>query len=147
MTCMRNSSDRILTTHTGSLPRPADLVSILNDKELGAGYDLSAYQNRIQRAVSEIVRKQTNLGLDIVDDGEHSKVNWMAYARGRLTGLEEIDSPVRFRGPTRDSLAFPGTYEDMRVMLAARSGAIVPKRTVRPKAQVCSGPITYVGQD
>src|SRR5262245_6194575 len=144
---MRNSSDRILTTHTGSLPRPADLVSILNDKELGAGYDLLAYQNRIRRAVSEIVRKQINLGLDIVDDGEHSKVNWMAYARGRLTGLEEIDSPVRFRGPTRDSLAFPATYEDMRVMLAARSGAIVPKRTVRPKAHVCSGPITYVGQD
>ena len=111
---MRNSSDRILTTHTGSLPRPADLVSLLNDKELGAGYDRSVYQNRIQRAVSEIVRKQADLGLDIIDDGEHSKVNWMAYARGRLTGLEEIDSPVRFRGPTRDSLAFPGAYEDMR---------------------------------
>jgi len=144
---MKNSSERILTTHTGSLPRPADLVSILNDKELGTGYDESAYQIRIQRAVSEIVRKQADLGLDIIDDGEHSKVNWMAYARGRLTGLEEIDSPVRFRGPTRDSLAFPGAYEDMRVMLAARSGAIVPKRTVRPKAQVCSGPIAYVGQD
>jgi 5-methyltetrahydropteroyltriglutamate--homocysteine methyltransferase len=144
---MKISSDRILTTHTGSLPRPSDLVSILNDKELGARYDRSAYQNRIQRAVLEIVRKQADLGLDIIDDGEHSKVNWMAYARGRLTGLEEIESPVRFRGPTRDSLAFPGAYEDMRVMLAARSGAIVPKRTVRPKAQVCSGPIAYVGQD
>src|SRR5262245_61316236 len=68
-TCMKNSSDRILTTHTGSLPRPADLVSILNDKELGAGYDRSAYQNRIQRAVSEIVCKQADLGLDIIDDG------------------------------------------------------------------------------
>jgi 5-methyltetrahydropteroyltriglutamate--homocysteine methyltransferase len=146
-TYMKNSTDRILTTHTGSLPRPADLVSILNDKELGTAYNHSAYRNRIQRAVFEIVRKQTNLGLDIVDDGEHSKVNWMAYARARLTGLVEIDSPVRFRGPTRDSLAFPGAYEDMRVMLAARSGAIVPKRTVRSKAQVCSGPIAYVGQD
>jgi 5-methyltetrahydropteroyltriglutamate--homocysteine methyltransferase len=144
---MKNSTDRILTTHTGSVPRPADLVSILNDKELGTAYNQSAYRNRIQRAVFEIVRKQTDLGLDIVGDGEHSKVNWMAYARARLTGLEEIDSPVRFRGPTRDSLAFPGAYEDMRVMLAARSGAIVPKRTVRPKAQVCSGPIAYVGQD
>jgi 5-methyltetrahydropteroyltriglutamate--homocysteine methyltransferase len=144
---MKNSSDRILTTHTGSLPRPADLVSILNDKELGARYDKPAYQDRIRRAVLEIARKQADLGLDIIDDGEHSKVNWMAYARGRLSGLEEIDSPVRFRGPTRDSLAFPGAYEDMRVMLAARSGAIVPKRTVRPKAQVCSGPISYVGQD
>jgi 5-methyltetrahydropteroyltriglutamate--homocysteine methyltransferase len=71
----------------------------------------------------------------------------MAYARARLSGLEEIDSPPTFRGPTRDSLAFPGAYEDARVMLAARSGALVAKRTVRPRALVCSGPIRYVGHD
>jgi 5-methyltetrahydropteroyltriglutamate--homocysteine methyltransferase len=71
----------------------------------------------------------------------------MAYARGRLEGLEEIDSPVTFRGATRDSVEFADAYEDMKVMLAARSGKIVPKRTVRPKAQICSGPIRYVGHD
>jgi 5-methyltetrahydropteroyltriglutamate--homocysteine methyltransferase len=101
----------------------------------------------VRRAVVEIVGRQAETGIDVVGDGEHSKVNWMAYARGRLAGLEEIDSPPRFRGATRDSLAFPGAYEDARVMLAARSGAIVPKRTVRPRASVCSGPIRYVGQD
>jgi 5-methyltetrahydropteroyltriglutamate--homocysteine methyltransferase len=143
---MKRSTQRVLTTHTGSLPRPADLVAILNAKELNSSYDPAAYDERIRRAVSEIVRRQADTGIDIIDDGEHSKVNWMAYARARLSGLEEIDSPVRFRGPTRDSLAFPGAYEDMRVMLAGRSGAIVPKRQVRPKAQVCSGPIGYVGQ-
>jgi 5-methyltetrahydropteroyltriglutamate--homocysteine methyltransferase len=143
---MKRSADRILTTHTGSLPRPADLVAILNKNELGAIYDPNAFAERVQRAISEIVDKQIDTGIDIVDDGEHSKVNWMAYARARLSGLEEIDRPVRFRGATRDSLAFPGTYEDMKVMLAARSGAIVPKRQVRPKAYVCTGPITYVGQ-
>src|SRR6185437_14762646 len=144
---MKSSSDQILTTHTGSLPRPADLVAILNAKELGAGYDQLSYQHRIRRAVSEIVHKQAEVGIDIVDDGEHSKVNWMAYARARLSGLEEIDSPVRFRGPTRDSRAFPGAYDDMGVMLAGRSGAIVPKRHVRPKAQVCTGPIAYIGRE
>jgi 5-methyltetrahydropteroyltriglutamate--homocysteine methyltransferase len=144
---MQRSSERVLTTHTGSLPRPADLVVLLNAKELSSTYDQAAYKDRIRRAVSEIVRKQAEAGIDIVDDGEHSKVNWMAYARARLSGLEEIDRPPRFRGPTRDSLAFPGAYEDMRVMLAGRSGAIVPKRQVRPKAQICSGPIAYVGQD
>jgi 5-methyltetrahydropteroyltriglutamate--homocysteine methyltransferase len=144
---MKSSSDRILTTHTGSLPRPADLVAILNAKELGAGYDQLSYQHHIRRAVTEIVRKQAEAGIDIVDDGEHSKVNWMAYARARLSGLEEIDSPIRFRGPTRDSLAFPGAYDDMGVMLAGRSGAIVPKRHVRPKAQVCTGPIAYIGRE
>jgi 5-methyltetrahydropteroyltriglutamate--homocysteine methyltransferase len=144
---LQTSRQRILTTHTGSLPRPADLVAILNAKELGEGYDRAAFSARVRRAVVEIVGRQAESGIDVVGDGEHSKVNWMAYARGRLAGLEEIDSPPRFRGATRDSLAFPGAYEDARVMLAARSGAIVPKRTVRPRALVCSGPIRYVGQE
>jgi 5-methyltetrahydropteroyltriglutamate--homocysteine methyltransferase len=71
----------------------------------------------------------------------------MAYARGRLTGLQEIDSPVRFRGATRDSIEFAGAYEDLKIMHAARSGALVAKRTARPKALVCAGPIRYVGHD
>jgi 5-methyltetrahydropteroyltriglutamate--homocysteine methyltransferase len=140
------SRKRTLTTHTGSLPRPADLVALLNAKELGGSYDAAAFAERVRRAIGEIVRRQAETGLDVIGDGEHSKVNWMAYARGRLAGLEEIDSPPRFRSATRDSMAFPGAYEDARVMLVARSGAIVPKRTVRPRALVCSAPIRYVGQ-
>ena len=143
---MKTSTDRILTTHTGSLPRPPDLVALLNARELGEACDRAAYGTRVRRAITEIVAKQVETGLDVIDDGEHSKVNWMAYARARLSGLEEIDTPPKFRGATRDSLAFPGAYEDMRVMLAARSGALVAKRTVRPRAQVCTGPIKYVGQ-
>jgi len=143
---MKRSTDRILTTHTGSLPRPPDLVALLNAKELGERYDGAAYGARVARAISEIVAQQAAAGLDVINDGEHSKVNWMAYARARLSGLEEIDAAPKFRGATRDSLAFPGAYEDMRVMLAGRSGALVAKRTVRPRAQVCTGPIRYVGQ-
>ena len=143
---MKRSTDRILTTHTGSLPRPPDLVALLNARELGEACNRAAYGTRVRRAITEIVAKQVETGLDVIDDGEHSKVNWMAYARARLSGLEEIDTPPKFRGATRDSLAFPGAYEDMRVMLAARSGALVAKRTVRPRAQVCTGPIKYVGQ-
>ena len=143
---MKRSDQRILTTHTGSLPRPADLVEALNAKELGQSHDERALDSRVSRAIAEIVQRQADAGLDVINDGEHSKVSWMAYARGRLSGLEEIDSPVRFRGATRDSLAFPAAYEDMKVMLAGRSSAIVAKRTVRPKAWVCSGPIAYVGQ-
>ena len=144
---MKRSAGRILTTHTGSLPRPADLMALLNARELGEPYDPAALAARVRLAIAEIVQKQVETGIDIVDDGEHSKVNWWAYARLRLSGLEEIDSPVRFRGETRDSLAFPGTYSDMKVMLAARSGDLVPKRSVRPRAFVCSGPVTYVGTD
>jgi 5-methyltetrahydropteroyltriglutamate--homocysteine methyltransferase len=144
---MKRSNQRILTTHTGSLPRPSDLVEALNAKEIGADYDSLALRDRVRRAIAEVVRRQADTGLDVVNDGEHSKVSWMAYARARLSGLEEIDSPVRFRGATRDSLAFSAAYEDMRIMLAGRSGAMVAKRTVRPKAWVCSGPIKYIGQD
>jgi len=143
---MKRSSRRILTTHTGSLPRPPDLVALLNAKELGEAYDRAAYDARVARAISEIVAKQAAAGIDVIDDAEHSKVNWMSYARARLSGLEEIEASPKFRGATRDALAFPGTYEDMRVMLAARSGVLVAKRTVRPRAQVCTGPIKYVGQ-
>ena len=143
---MKRSDHRILTTHTGSLPRPADLVEALNAKELGQSHDARALDSRVSRAIADIVQRQADTGLDVINDGEHSKVSWMAYARGRLSGLEEIDSPVRFRGATRDSLAFPAAYEDMKVMLAGRSSAIVAKRTVRPKAWVCNGPIAYVGQ-
>jgi 5-methyltetrahydropteroyltriglutamate--homocysteine methyltransferase len=144
---MKRSDRRILTTHTGSLPRPPDLVESLNAKELGGAYDPSVLGARVQHAITEVVQRQADTGLDVINDGEHSKVSWMAYARARLSGLEEIDSPVRFRGATRDSLAFPAAYEDMKVMLAARSSAIVAKRTVRPRAWICSGPISYVGQD
>jgi len=143
---MKRSERRILTTHTGSLPRPPDLVEALNAKELGRTFDAHALDKRVSRAVREVAQRQAETGLDVINDGEHSKVSWMAYARTRLSGLEEIDSPVRFRGATRDSLAFPAAYEDMKVMLAGRSSAIVAKRTVRPKAWVCTGPIAYVGQ-
>src|SRR5262245_5433929 len=114
------SGDRILTTHTGSLPRPSDLVEALNAKELGREYDKGALERTVTRAVHDIVRRQADVGLDVINDGEHSKVSWMAYARGRLSGLEETDSPVRFRGATRDSLAFSAAYEDMKAMLAGR---------------------------
>jgi len=144
---MKRSHSRILTTHTGSLPRPADLVNVLNEKELGREYDRSAYAHRVRQAVREVVERQAGAGIDVIDDGEHSKINWMAYARGRISGLEEIDSPVRFRGATRDSIQFGAAYEDMKLMLAARSSELVPKRTVRPRALVCTGPITYVGRE
>jgi 5-methyltetrahydropteroyltriglutamate--homocysteine methyltransferase len=144
---MKHSKDRILTTHTGSLPRPADLMDLLNANEAGESLDTPRFESHIKQAIADIVRRQAVTGIDILSDGEHSKVSWMAYARARLSGLEEIDSPVRYRGATRDSLAFPNTYEDMKLMLGARSPTIVPKRKVRPKASVCSGPLRYVGQE
>ena len=120
---------------------------MLNAKELGEPYDKAVFATRVKRAIDEVVRQQADTGLDVIGDGEHSKFNWMAYARARLDGLEEIDSPVRFRTATRDSIAFAGAYEDLKIMHAARSGTLVAKRVARPKALVCAGPIRYVGQE
>ena len=62
---MKTSTDRILTTHTGSLPRPSDLVEALNAKELGRDYNDDALSRRVKRAVTEIVRRQADVGLDV----------------------------------------------------------------------------------
>ena len=80
---MKKSDARILTTHTGSLPRPADLMALLNAKELDQPYDADTFDARVRKAIANIVRQQADVGIDIIGDGEHSKVNWMAMTRLR----------------------------------------------------------------
>ena len=70
---MKRSTDRILTTHVGSLPRPADLLDVVQAKEQGKRVDEKAHAARLRGAVAEIVHKQIELGIDIVDDGEFGK--------------------------------------------------------------------------
>src|SRR6185312_16734550 len=71
---MKTSTDRILTTHVGSLPRPADLLTLLEAKETGAAYDPAAFEARVAQGVSDIVAKQVEAGIDSVSDGEQSKM-------------------------------------------------------------------------
>jgi methionine synthase II (cobalamin-independent) len=85
---MRRSTDRILTTHTGSLHRPADLEELYRKKFAGEPVDLAALESRLLSAVSEVVRKQADIGVDVVDDGEFSKLSFWTYAKNRLEGIE-----------------------------------------------------------
>jgi 5-methyltetrahydropteroyltriglutamate--homocysteine methyltransferase len=85
---MHSSIDRILTTHTGSLHRPPDLEELFRKKLAGEAYDESAFETRLRSAVAEIVRKQADLGIDVIDDGEFSKVDFFSYAKYRLDGIE-----------------------------------------------------------
>ena len=131
---MRNSQNRILTTHAGSLPRPADLLAMLAAKEAGQSVDEAARAARLPAAVKEIVTKQLELGIDIVDDGEYSKPSFVTYVNERLGGYE-IDKEAPHRQPwagTREALAFPDFYAQGHV------GA-------RQNRMVCTGPITYKG--
>ena len=96
--------------------------------------------------MTEVVRKQIELGIDVVDDGEHSKSSFATYARMRIGGLEGIDrARPRLGSVSRDALAFPAVYEEMKVMFGARAAA-----TARPRGMttlICTGPIKYIGHE
>lgn len=84
---MKRSTDRILTTHTGSLPRPTDLIRMMFAKEEGVPVEAHALEGRITSAVAEIVERQTRAGIDIVNDGEMSKPSYATYIKDRLDGF------------------------------------------------------------
>src|SRR5689334_21276345 len=105
---MLRSTERILTTHAGSLARPDDLLAMVQAKLLGETVDSAAFSARVTSAVSEIVRQQVEAGIDIVNDGELSKPSLNTYIADRLAGYEErpTDTPAGF--PFADCQDFPG---------------------------------------
>ena len=131
---MQHSTSRILTTHAGSLPRPADLLDTLLAREQGKTIDEAAYGARLPGAVKEIVEKQVELGIDIVDDGEYSKPSFVTYVNERLGGFEpDADTPNRSPwAGSREAIAFPEFYA------AGHVGS-------RQRRTVCTGPVTYKG--
>ena len=84
---MKLSTDRILTTHVGSLPRPPEVLALLEARETGRDFDQSAFEARLTEAVREIVAKQMAAGIDSVCDGELGKISYTFYVRHRLSGI------------------------------------------------------------
>ena len=142
---MERSEKRIITTHTGSLPRPAELLAPLQAKDGGEAYDATALAARVRQSVVDIVKQQAATGLDVIGDGEHSKSSFTAYLGTRLGGLSRAPEAYQAYAPTRDALAFPEVYAENRVMLAARPRPIAKPGAGRRWLR-CSGPITYIGQ-
>ena len=101
---MKRSTDRILTTHTGSLPRPADLLPMIHARESGEPYDEQAFHTRVKSAVAEVVRQQASAGIDIVSDGELGKPSFATYVKNRLSGFEG-QNPERRRFADREEFA------------------------------------------
>src|SRR5436305_12462034 len=85
---MQTSRDRILTTHTGSLPRPPELRALLVKKDQGEPYDATELEHRTREAVLAIVRRQAEVGVDIVNDGELSRPGYSTYVAARLSGFQ-----------------------------------------------------------
>jgi len=132
---MKRSGDRILTSHAGSLPRPDDVRALLVAKHAGEPYDTAAFATRVRAAVSEVVRKQTESGIDVVNDGELSKINFTSYARERLGGVTQ-----RKREPGQPSFKIWGRDE---AEFAEYFAAI----NLGVDYAVCGGPLKYLGHE
>lgn len=139
---MKRSTERILTTHVGSLPRPADLLEMNDAKANGRPVDEAAWRARVEASVHDIVRLQREAGVDIVNDGEQSKSSWSSYVNDRLGGFaESISQGQSAIVKGRDKKAFQEFYTEY--------DRIQPFRTVngsRWTDVVCNGPVVYQGQ-
>ena len=125
---MKRSTDRILTTHTGSLPRPRDLIEQLQARDSGQPVDTVAFESRVRESVAEIVRHQAAAGVDIVNDGEQSKIGYSTYVKERLSGFDGEETAPVVMGESAD---FPNWGTGLQSRLAGYT---------RP---VCNGPIAW----
>jgi 5-methyltetrahydropteroyltriglutamate--homocysteine methyltransferase len=133
---MQHSTKRIITTHAGSLPRPPDLLEMLAAKERGERVDEAARAARLPLAVKDVVQKQIEFGIDVIDDGEYSKPSFVTYVNERLGGFA-IDAEKPRQGPwvgSREALSFPEFYAQLHV------GS-------RQNRMICTGPIVYKGHE
>jgi 5-methyltetrahydropteroyltriglutamate--homocysteine methyltransferase len=135
---MKRSTDRILTTHTGSLARPPDLLDLMKLKEGGQAYDRERLAQRIAGAVAEVVRRQAECGIDVVNDGEQSKTGFSSYIRNRLTGIEPVkDASPPARSFGREQELFPEYYADYGNI------GYFTTRIADSRPLVCTGPVVY----
>ena len=131
---MKRSTERILTTHVGSLVRPPDLREMIRARESGNPYDREALAARVRSAVAEAVRKQVECGIDIVSDGEQGKLGFNTYTNQRLGGFEPraLRPGEHPRPRRRDWDAFPEFYDEYW-----------QTQPVTAPPQVCTGAVTY----
>lgn len=127
---MQLSSDKILTTHTGSLPRPKALLDLLKTKDDGKAVDASQFEKTAADATKEIIRKQIECGIDVVNDGEMSKIGYATYVKDRLAGFNaEGGFP-----PMADFVDFP----DFAQRFVAEAEGVVTLKT-----PACGGPVAW----
>jgi len=134
---MKTSHDHVLTTHAGSLPRPAGLLKLMRTKGAGQPYDEKELNAEVKRAVEGIVTKQAEIGVDVVSDGEMPKPSFLHYIKERLGGVATTNEPLgSYIQDSREVKTFPEYYAEE----AARNPMPPFKRVV------CNGPLTYQGQ-
>jgi 5-methyltetrahydropteroyltriglutamate--homocysteine methyltransferase len=135
----QQNSDRIRTTHIGSLPRPHDLLDILKAKLNKQPYDESKYRALLRKSVADSVRKQVECGIDYVTDGEFSKPGFFTYIQERLEGFEARPNQ-KLNLFAQEVAAFPEYYAEY-FKQAMLGGTLIPVAPV-----VCVGPVKYRGE-
>jgi 5-methyltetrahydropteroyltriglutamate--homocysteine methyltransferase len=146
---MKTSTERILTTHVGSLPRPESIKALLRARLSGQTLDEAELAACVSAAVSEVVRQQAEIGLDIISDGEMSKVSFLGYAEQRLTGFVPLMADAPDVPSSNVGSAWARRLDTRREWRAFREyyQEYLP-RAMPPAAppSVCQGPIAYQGQ-
>lgn len=131
---MQHSAERILTTHTGSLPRPPDLAEMVISASVGESIDEAAFTQRLQEAVHEVVRQQVEAGIDVVSDGEFSKPSFASYVAMRIEGFWGQNPEPRI---FTDFEAFPNWAAQAFGSVGSNPRAPVVQRPM------CCGPLSY----
>jgi 5-methyltetrahydropteroyltriglutamate--homocysteine methyltransferase len=142
-----SSGERILTTHVGSLIRPPDLVAFLLKQQNGEPYDKAAFEACLKQAVRAVVRRQAEVGIDIVSDGEFGKtMSWTRYLFERLSGVEERFDAGRDVAATvgKDYKDFADFYREYDAALGGRAG--LGKLAKKAGVWTVTGPLKYSGQ-
>ena len=131
---MKRSTDRILTTHVGSLVRPAEITEMILKRTIGEEIDEQAFDNAVSQGVKDVLRKQAEVGIDVPSDGEYSKESFSGYITERLGGLETRTIEKKATGPMNYPLLveeFPGFMEQYNQMY--RKIWMPPSISVRPR--------------
>ena len=138
---MRTSSERILTTHVGSLIRPPALQEIMRRKQAGQAYDSAAYQSCLRDCVADVVSRQAEIGIDVVSDGEYGKsISWNQYIIERMSGFALRPNPPGPGGRSGDPGLDRNRFKEFYAELDARDPP------ANPSTVVCVGPVAYTGQ-
>src|ERR1700753_3926387 len=135
---VQRSTGTILTTHVGSLPRPDDLLAMMIKREDGGDVDAAAFSARANRAVAEVVKKQADLGIDIVNDGEQGKISFVTYVNERLSGIVAGEPRGNLWKATREGQAFPEFYAEVEAHASGAPG--------RARQMICVDRLRYSGK-
>ena len=125
----RSTRGRMLTTHTGSLPRLPELLQLLVAKEAGSPYDRSRFEELVRAEVGRVVKEQLSAGLDVVNDGEQGKASFVSYRLQRLSGfglVDVADVPGGAGGGMAEAEDFPEFYAHLWQWGAAGCGPVHP---------------------